>query len=58
MKAVDALNTTDAAIPQNARTTPRVSTQRLAGVSAPNNSANQGERERRLGDFDLAHAGA
>ena len=45
MKAVDALNTVDAEIPQNARATPRVSTQRSAGASNPDDSAHQGEWE-------------
>ena len=42
-KAIDAENC------RNALATPRVSTQRLAGVSAPNDSAHQGEWERHSG---------
>ena len=49
MNAVDALNTADAEISQNARATPRVSTQRSAGASDPDDSAHQGEWERHSG---------
>ena len=43
VKAVDVLNTVGAEISQNARATPRVSTQRSAGVSDPDDSAHRGE---------------
>jgi len=43
MKAVDALNTADAEVSQNARATPRVSSQRSAGASGPGDSAHQGD---------------
>ena len=49
MNAVDALNTADAEISQNARATPRVSTQRSAGASDPDDSAHQSEWERHSG---------
>ena len=49
MNAVDALNTADAEISQNAQATPRVSTQRSAGASDPDDSAHQGEWERHSG---------
>jgi hypothetical protein len=41
-KAIDALNTVDAENRKNAFATPPVSTQQLAGVSDPNDSAHQG----------------
>ena len=46
-KAVDALTTADAEVPQNARATPRVLIQRSAGASDLDDSAHQGEWERR-----------
>jgi len=45
MKAVDALNTADAQICQNAWSTPRVSAQRSVGASDPDDSAHQGAWE-------------
>lgn len=49
MNTVDALNTADAGISHNARATPRVSTQRSAAASVPDDRAHQGEWERHSG---------
>jgi len=48
-KAVDAVNTADAEICQNAWSTPRVSTQRSAGASDSDDSGHRGECERHNG---------
>ena len=56
MKAVDALNTADAEIGRIAWPTPRVLTQRSAGVSDCDDSAHQGELERHGGRRSLRAA--